>query len=104
MATLSLVTQDAVYAALREVVDPELGIDVLDLGLVYGVAVVDRRVHVLMTLTTEGCPLHDTMVAAAENAIRLMVPGVSDVLVELTWQPPWSPDRVSEAGRRELGW
>jgi metal-sulfur cluster biosynthetic enzyme len=104
MMTPLLAGEESVLAALREVVDPELGLNVVDLGLVYGVGIVGRRVHVLMTLTTEGCPLHQTMLAAAEQAIRLMVPGVQDVAVELTWDPPWTPDRVTPHGRQELGW
>ena len=81
--TAFLVTADAVWAALSEVYDPELGINVVDLGLVYGVTLDGRRVQVTMTLTTPGCPLHDSLVSAVEESVRLFVPMVEAVAVEL---------------------
>ncbi|HET7034644.1 MAG TPA: hypothetical protein VFI42_03095, partial [Thermomicrobiaceae bacterium] len=57
-----------------------------------------------MTLTTPGCPLHESISEAVDTAVRLLVPGVDDVCVNLVWDPPWCPDRISEAGLRELGW
>lgn len=86
----------SVMAALESVFDPELGMSVVELGLVYEVAVRDRTVHVTMTLTTPGCPIHDVMPGWVRNAI-LRVPGVERVHVELTFDPPWSPERI---GRR----
>ncbi len=102
--TAFLVTADAVWAALSEVYDPELGINVVDLGLVYGVTLDGRRVQVTMTLTTPGCPLHDSLVSAVEESVRLFVPMVEAVAVELVWEPRWSPDRISDAGLSALGW
>lgn len=99
-----LVTEDAVWAALHEVYDPELGVNVVDLGLVYGVTIDGGRVLVTMTLTTPGCPLHDTLTSAVDEAVRVYVPMVEEVGVNLVWDPPWSPDMITEAGREELGW
>ncbi|HEX8967357.1 MAG TPA: metal-sulfur cluster assembly factor [Chloroflexota bacterium] len=98
-----LTTEDAVREALREVIDPELGENLVDLGLVYGVRVQDARVEVDLTLTTPGCPLHASLHAAAERAIRLMVPGVRDVVVDIVFEPRWTPERVSPAARQRLG-
>lgn len=89
------------WAALAEVVDPELGIDIVELGLVYRVEADARVVSVLMTLTTAGCPLHDAMVEAVERALTRQ--GGPRVDVEVTFDPPWDPGRIGTAGLRELG-
>ena len=98
-----LITDELVREALREVIDPELGENLVDLGLVYGVRLQGAAVEVDLTLTTPGCPLHASLHAAAERAIRVMVPGVEDVHVNLVFDPPWTPDLVSPAARRRLG-
>jgi metal-sulfur cluster biosynthetic enzyme len=90
-------------AALRQVYDPEVGINVVDLGLIYGVAQHGDCVHVEMTLTTPGCPLHDTIGQAVQRALARL-PGVAHTQVELVWDPPWTPLMITDAGRRELGW
>ncbi|HEU5423798.1 MAG TPA: metal-sulfur cluster assembly factor [Nitrolancea sp.] len=99
-----LLSEAAVRAALYEVYDPELGINVVDLGLVYGVDITGSNVTVTMTLTTPGCPLHDSLTAAVDEAVRVFVPSVEDVAVNLVWEPAWSPEMITEAGRDELGW
>ncbi len=99
-----LVTESNVLEALKEVYDPELGVNVVDLGLVYGVSAERGQVRVTMTLTTPGCPLHASLAEAVESAIEFMVPGVESVAVDLVWEPPWTPDRITEAGREALGW
>ena len=95
--------EDELLAALRQVYDPEVGINVVDLGLIYGVAQHDDCVHVEMTLTTPGCPLHDTIGQAVQRAL-VRVPGVARSEVELVWDPPWTPMMITDAGKRELGW
>ena len=95
--------EDELLAALRQVYDPEVGINVVDLGLIYGVAQQDDCVHVEMTLTTPGCPLHDTIGQAVQRALA-RVPGVARSEVELVWDPPWTPTMITDAGKRELGW
>ncbi len=99
-----MLSGERVREALRQVLDPELGIDVVDLGLVYEVAVRDRDVRVVMTMTSPACPLHGVLTAAAEAAIREHDPDVRRVEIEMVWEPPWSPDMMSEAARRRLGW
>lgn len=94
-------TEVEAWAALAEVVDPELGIDIVELGLVYGVEVGETLVSVTMTLTTAGCPLHDVIVEGVERA--LTQPGGPRVDVEVVWDPPWDPGRIGAGGLRELG-
>ena len=88
-------TPDAehITEALRRVLDPELGMSVVDLGLIYGVDIDDGRVRVTMTLTAQGCPLHASMREWVRQAIA-RVPGVFDVEVTLVFEPRWTPDRI----------
>lgn len=102
MTTSFLVTETAV-TALAEVIDPELGESLVDLGLVYGVHAEDGHVAVDLTLTTPGCPLHASLRGAAERAIRLMVPGVEAVTVDLVFEPRWTPERMTPAAKQRLG-
>lgn len=87
---------------MRNVYDPELGLDVVNLGLIYALEVTPPRAYVRMTLTTPGCPLHDSMGEAVRRAL-LSLPGVEEVEVELTFDPPWTPARLSPEARRLLG-
>jgi metal-sulfur cluster biosynthetic enzyme len=93
MAPAGVVTEAEVMDALAGVLDPELGLSIVALGLVYGVRVEGGRVDVTMTLTAPGCPLHEVMPEWARTAV-LRVPGVNDVEVTLTFDPPWTPDRM----------
>jgi metal-sulfur cluster biosynthetic enzyme len=90
------VTPEQVAQALREVVDPELGMSIVELGLVYGVDVRDGAVTVTMTLTAPGCPIHDVMPQWVKEAVAT-VPGVERVDVTITFEPPWTPDRIARA-------
>lgn len=93
----------AVEEALRKVYDPELGINVMDLGLIYGIDVTqDGIVRITMTLTTRGCPLHDTMVGGVKASLS-RVPGVNGVDVDLVWSPAWTPDTMKPEARKQLG-
>ena len=96
------VTRERVMEALKRVHDPEIPVNVVDLGLIYDVQVNDANVHVKMTLTTPGCPMARYIAQQAESALAEME-GVEDVVMELVWDPPWSPDRISPEGRRALG-
>jgi metal-sulfur cluster biosynthetic enzyme len=90
--------------ALRNVIDPELGMNVVDLGLVYGAEVENGQARVRMTMTTPACPLGEALTEQAERAIRRAVPGVQSVTVDLVWEPPWKPSMMSAAARARLGW
>lgn len=93
-----------VLAALRHVVDPEVGIDIVELGLVYEVRRQDGDVHVVMTMTTAACPLGESLTEEVKTAIRQRVPGVTSVSVDLVWEPPWQPSMMSARAREQLGW
>src|SRR6201995_1907217 len=92
-----------VLGALKTVRDPEIPMDLVELGLIYELMVKKGGiVYVEMTLTTPACPVAASMPGEVETAIRA-VPGVSDVRVKLVWTPPWTPERMTEEARRELG-
>ncbi len=96
-------SEDQVLTVLKEVEDPEIGVNVVDLGLIYNVDIGDEGdVDVSMTLTAPGCPMHDTIARAAEMAIETL-PDVKEAHVTMVWNPPWTPDRLTEEGRRLLG-
>jgi len=90
------------WEQLTHVYDPEIGLDLVNLGLIYDLRVEDGDVYVQMSLTTPGCPMSDSMPEAVERALGLL-PGVGRVEVDLVWEPPWDPDMMSEAAKRELG-
>lgn len=92
-----MITHEPITQALREVVDPELGLSVVDLGLIYDVQIEDGRVRVIMTLTTQGCPLHDAMTDWVRRAVG-KIPGVEAVEVAVTFEPRWTPDRIRHDG------
>ena len=90
--------------ALSSVYDPEIPVDIYQLGLIYDVTLNERNdARLMMTLTTPGCPVAGSMPSMVEHAVMTMVEGIGDVEVELVWDPPWSPDMMSEAARLELG-
>ena len=93
-----------VIAALRTVYDPEIPVNIFDLGLVYALDVDEAagKVQIRMTLTAPGCPVAQTFPAVVEAAVEA-VEGVNEARVELVWDPPWSKDRMSEAARLDLG-
>lgn len=91
-----------VGAALDEVLDPELGLSVVQLGLVYGIEADAGRVHVRMTMTTPACPLGEEIVRSARERIEAL--GLGEVEVELVWDPPWGPERMRAGARALLGW
>jgi len=95
---------EEVLAALRHVIDPEIGINVVDLGLVYEVLGQDGHVHVVMTMTTAACPLGESITEEVRAAIRQHIRGVTSVAVDLVWQPRWQPSMMSAAAREQLGW
>ncbi len=90
--------------ALSSVYDPEIPVDIYQLGLVYNVTLNERNdAQIMMTLTTPGCPVAGSMPGMVEHAVMTMVEGIGDVEVELVWDPPWNPDMMSEAAQLELG-
>jgi metal-sulfur cluster biosynthetic enzyme len=97
-----MVSEEAVRTALRKVKDPELNLSIIDLGLVYEVAVEEGDVHVQMTLTSPGCPSGPEIISEAQRAVEAME-GVKTVDVELVWSPYWTPERIDPKVRAYLG-
>lgn len=95
--------KERIVAALRQIFDPEIPVNIYDLGLVYRLDV-DEQGHarIEMTLTAPGCPVAQSFPASVESAVRT-VPGVTEATVELVWDPPWTPERMTEAARLQLG-
>lgn len=92
-----------IVEALKTVYDPEIPINVYDLGLVYDLKVDEEgRAHIKMTLTAPGCPLAGMILGLAEGAVKEKVPEAKEVRVELVWNPPWTPDKVTPDGREAL--
>lgn len=95
---------DDIVAALKTVYDPEIPADIFELGLIYRIDIEDnRQVNIDMTLTAPGCPVAGEMPGWVENAVNT-VEGVSGVSVAMTFDPPWTPDRMSEEARVAVGW
>jgi metal-sulfur cluster biosynthetic enzyme len=97
-----MATRDEVMEVLRQVEDPELGMDIVDLGLVYEAQVEDSKAKVTYSLTSMGCPAGPLIAQDIDSAVR-QVEGISDVELELTFDPPWTPDRMSDDAKFILG-
>ena len=88
--------------ALRTVVDPEIGINIVDLGLVYDIIIEEAMITVTMTLTTPGCPMHSSITSWVENQVKSIEPGY-EVFVNLVWEPRWTPEKMSDEAKQLLG-
>jgi metal-sulfur cluster biosynthetic enzyme len=98
-----MATPDDVFQALTKVIDPELGLPITDLGLIYDIQVEETRADVKMTLTTMGCPLAGSITEYARRAVMDGVKDISECHVELIWDPPWSIEMMSDEARMRLG-
>jgi len=96
--------QEALLEALRSVNDPEAGMNIVELGLVYGVEATPPTATVRMTMTSAACPLGDYLSDAVRDTLRARFPELEQVNVELVWEPPWTPERMSEEARNFFGW
>ena len=96
--------EEDIKQALRTVEDPEAGMSVLDLGLVYGIEVEPGKVRVEMTMTSPACPAASYIVDEAAAAVRAAAPEGTDVDVQLVWDPPWTPERMSAEAQQRFGW
>jgi metal-sulfur cluster biosynthetic enzyme len=90
--------------ALRKVVDPEVAMDILDVGLVYGVTVTPERVDVRVTMTSAACPVADVILADIESELDRALPPELLIHVELVWEPPWTSERMSDSAKLFMGW
>ena len=95
---------ESVYCALRGVDDPEAGMNIVDLGLVYGVDVANGAIAIDLTMTTAACPMTDMIVDEVRAAAARVAPPGTRVDVQLVWDPPWTPDRMSGIAKDHFGW
>ena len=100
----TLPTEDQILAVLEKVKDPELGVSIVDLGLVYGIQVAGSAIEISMTMTSAGCPLADVLEAEAREALQEAFPQMSSVQVGIVWEPQWSPMMMSWRAKQQLGW
>jgi metal-sulfur cluster biosynthetic enzyme len=101
MNTVSINKAD-VLATLRQVMDPEIDLNIVDLGLIYDIAIEGAKVSVLMTVTTPGCPMQDALQSGVTSAL-LGMESVEEADVQMVNEPPWTPERISPAARAEMG-
>lgn len=97
-----MVTLEEIVKALKECYDPEIPVNVWDLGLIYDVSVDGEKVHVKMTLTAPGCPMHTFISQEVKEKLQ-SISGVKEASVEVVWDPPWSPDKMSPQAKAQLG-
>ena len=99
-----MITNEQIFAELKTIIDPELHINIVDLGLIYGLNIDQEKgvVEITMTLTTPGCPLSYVFREWIPEAIK-RVKGVKNVTIDLVWDPPWDPDKISDEQKEELG-
>lgn len=101
---MSKVTSQQILDSLKQCMDPEIPINVVDMGLIYGVDIsTDNKVDIKMTMTTRGCPLHDTLVSDVKRYVN-KVPGVNGVNVEIVWEPAWTPEKMSDEGKKLINY
>jgi len=96
--------EQSIFKLLHTVMDPEVAVNIADLGLIYEVNLLedDKQIHIVMTLSTRGCPLGDTIMQNVEVVIKANYPGY-DVKVELVWEPEWTPELITSAGKEAIG-
>ncbi|PWW19435.1 metal-sulfur cluster biosynthetic enzyme [Cytobacillus oceanisediminis] len=95
--------KDKVFEALEEVIDPELGIDIVNLGLIYEVTIEEDKAHIVMTMTSMGCPLAGHIMAGVKASILENVEEFKTVNVDIVWSPPWTKERMSRYAQLALG-
>lgn len=101
---MATVTQAQVLESLKQCMDPEIPISVVDMGLIYGVNVSsENKVDIKMTMTTRGCPLHDTLVSDVKRYVN-KIPGVTGTDVEIVWEPAWTPEKMSDEGKKLINY
>ena len=104
MTATPMPDDEAVREALRQVDDPEAGMNIVDLGLVYGVEVTGSAVEIDLTMTTAACPMTEMIVEQVRNVVEAIAPQGIAVNVHLVWDPPWTPDKMTGIAKEHFGW
>ncbi|MBN1668981.1 MAG: metal-sulfur cluster assembly factor [Anaerolineales bacterium] len=97
-------TEAQIRQALQQVIDPEIGISIVDLGLIYQITIEPEQVTIRLTMTSPACPLHGVITRDIDRVLRQTFPDLGAMTIELVWEPPWSPERLSPTARKMLGW
>ena len=97
-----MVSEDVVFEAVKEIIDPEVGINIVDMGLIYGVDIEDETVNITMTLTSPGCPAGGQLINGTQHVTQ-QLEGVEEVNVNVVWTPRWTPEMMTEEAKDELG-
>ena len=97
-----MLTEETVLENLKQIIDPEVGINIVDMGLIYGVDIKDETVGITMTLTSPGCPVGPQLVNGTQNVTQ-QLEGVDEVNVDVVWTPPWTPEMMTDDAKDELG-
>jgi metal-sulfur cluster biosynthetic enzyme len=97
-----MITEDAVFEAVKEIIDPEVGINIVDMGLIYGVDIEDDTVNITMTLTSPGCPAGGQLINGTQHVAQ-QLDGVKEVNVNVVWTPRWTAEMMTEEAKDELG-
>jgi len=95
------ITKGDILDTLKSVVDPEIGINIVDLGLIYNISITEDSIIVEMTLTTPGCPMHESIIGWVKRILELSYPG-KRAIVNLVWEPTWTPEKMSDDARKKL--
>lgn len=101
---MPLPTEEQLRAALKTVVDPEVGLNIVDLGLIYGIEVAAAGVTVRLTMTSPACPMGDLVLEEARAALEPLLPAPLALDLQLVWEPPWSPALMAPGAKAALGW
>jgi metal-sulfur cluster biosynthetic enzyme len=96
--------KEQILEILKQVYDPEIGINIVDLGLVYQVEILPESINIQITMTSPACPLHGVITRNMDKALRVRFPELGEINIDLVWDPPWSPDLMSEIAKKQLGW
>ncbi len=104
MSQSEMPTREIVLNILHNVIDPEVGVNIVDLGLVYGVEISGNKLRVDLTMTTPACPMGDMILDDARRALAGLAPADAEIDLNLVWEPPWSPDKMSDNARDHFGW
>lgn len=93
--------KEKIIEVLKTIYDPEIPVNIYDLGLIYDIKIEEKKAHILMTLTAPGCPIHHFIKQEVERKVK-EIEGIDDCQVEFTFNPPWSPDKITEEGKEAL--
>jgi metal-sulfur cluster biosynthetic enzyme len=97
-------TEDQIREILKQIYDPEIGVNIVDLGLVYNIEIKPEEVHIQLTMTSPACPLHGVITRNMDKILRQTFPELGPMTIELVWEPPWKPEMMSDAAKKQLGW